>query len=36
MYFSDFSEEVDLPRVGGMKKIPEGFVVDVNEKPGSI
>ena len=36
MYLSRFSEEVDLSRGGGRKKILEGFVVDVNEKLGSV
>lgn len=39
MYFSRFSEEVNLARRGGggwRKKILEGCVVDVNEKLGSV
>lgn len=36
MHLSCFSEEGDLSRGGGRKKIPEGCVVDVNEELGSI
>lgn len=36
MHLSCFSEEGDLSRGGGRKKIPEGCVADVNEELGSV